>query len=94
MDREWLQAAACKGVPVEMFYPEDTANYDYKKQLKRMCASCPVLMECFEWAVAHETHGWWAGTSPLDRRAIRKQRNIFVSEVHLPLLPIAEDRVA
>lgn len=41
---------------------------------KKVCATCPVRVECLEWALAHENHGVWGGTSERERRTIRRRR--------------------
>jgi hypothetical protein len=52
--------------------------YDY---LADVCVNCPVLKECFNYAVVHEEWGFWGGASPAERERIRDKHNIgFVDE--------------
>lgn len=40
-----------------------------------LCNKCPFQTECFEWAMAHEESGFWAGTTRNARKALRVRRN-------------------
>jgi hypothetical protein len=39
-----------------------------------VCAECPIQLGCREWATFHEpqAYGIWGGTTPLERRKLRK----------------------
>jgi WhiB family redox-sensing transcriptional regulator len=50
------------------------------RELRGICAACPVLAQCLEHALAHETWGIWAGTTPKERQRMRRQRGIVVRE--------------
>lgn len=64
----------CRGVHTSLFFI-GTGNATEARQAKSVCAGCPVLDECMEYAVADpELSGVWGGTSFLDRREIRKAR--------------------
>lgn len=42
---------------------------------KRICATCPVLGPCLDYALAtREPHGVWGGLNETERRAILKRR--------------------
>jgi hypothetical protein len=61
----------CEALP-EVFFPEDFLTKDMKEQAAQMaqklCATCPVRFECFEYAiVAKERFGVWGGTLPSER---------------------------
>lgn len=73
--------AKCKEIGLEFFFPEVSAVPEETKMVKRLCNSCPVLELCREWGLHHERHGIWGGLSPLQRKAIRKTRNIIVKEI-------------
>ena len=63
----------------ELFQPGGYGT-EYNNQIaeaKAICRLCPALRECREWAVeAHEPFGIWAGTTPEDRKKIRKARGL------------------
>jgi len=78
---DWREAAACRDMDTDLFFPETlpsmkSAQGGYGEQVQRVCQSCPVRSECLEWALEFEHHGWWGGTSPEQRRQIRRQRDI------------------
>jgi WhiB family redox-sensing transcriptional regulator len=61
----------CQDLP-DVFFPEDYLTKDMKERAaqtaKALCDSCPVKMQCFEYAiVAKERFGVWAGTLPGER---------------------------
>jgi len=68
---------ACVGIDVEVFFTEDKggtyANLDY---VKKVCNTCPVRVECFDYAIEHLVHGLWAGTSKEERDKYRSKHNI------------------
>ncbi|WP_433592290.1 WhiB family transcriptional regulator [Nocardia sp. CA-145437] len=53
----WWHYAACKGLPLEAFFPP--GRYDDKERraavlfVQRICVHCPVRMECAEDALAN-----------------------------------------
>lgn len=66
---------ACHTENAHLFFPETYAlsNKAAVDEARRLCYDCPVIDQCFEWAVARPClDGIWAGTTPLERRRIRK----------------------
>ena len=41
-----------------------------------MCNTCPVRVECFDYAIEHLVHGLWAGTTKDERDTYRSKRGI------------------
>ena len=41
-----------------------------------MCNTCPVRVECFDYAVENLVHGIWAGTNKEERDKYRRKHNI------------------
>lgn len=75
-DPNWQSEAACRDYPTELFYPERGAPNYRIVQAKQICGDCPIRLKCLEYALYHnETIGIWGGTSPEDRRILRRQRN-------------------
>lgn len=68
-DPRWFDHAACLGENVNVFYFEDTTpNY----QARRYCITCPVRLDCLEYATEHEKDwGVWAGFTARVRLMIR-----------------------
>lgn len=76
----------CNTVFPETFFPEDNANVPRVDVYRNMCRNhCPYYTDCYEWAIHHEEFGFWAGTTPRDREAIRRQRGIRRSDPYARL---------
>lgn len=41
-----------------------------------LCAACPFMGECRDWALTHDVYGVWGGTSEEDRSQIRAQAEL------------------
>ena len=67
--------AACVGIPTDIFYPVIDEPADMTT-IRKICAACPVLIDCYQWALHHERHGIWAGSTPSERRTVRARLNI------------------
>jgi WhiB family redox-sensing transcriptional regulator len=76
-DKEpWRDAAACKGMDPDLFYPERGQNAD-SVQARRVCAGCPVRAECGTWAIENGEHdGVWGGMTPAGRMIEKRHRGI------------------
>ena len=76
----WQWRAACRGEDANLFFPpnhvEDReARLLREQQAKAICATCPVRIECLEYAVrTRESHGIWGGLNELERRILIRQR--------------------
>jgi WhiB family transcriptional regulator, redox-sensing transcriptional regulator len=62
----------------QTWYPEDAApDYTYA-YARRICQSCPVRVECLDYAMAREPasrasrHGMWGGLTPTERARLGK----------------------
>ena len=71
--------ALCREVGVEFFYPEDDVSI--VPLAKKICSNCPVINECLEWGIHHETHGIWGGTVPRTLMMIRNKMGITVKQI-------------
>jgi WhiB family redox-sensing transcriptional regulator len=66
--RPWASQAACRGLDVDLFFPQRGSD---GAEAKAVCAKCPVRAECREDGI-DEHVGIWGGTSERERRAIRR----------------------
>lgn len=73
---EWVEEGVCKGMDKIHFYPPRKQRVS--PVAVDACNDCPVKKECGEWAIAHETHGYWGGMTAGERSLIRAERRIFV----------------
>jgi WhiB family redox-sensing transcriptional regulator len=70
----WQQAAACKDTPdPDVFFP---GKGEDGEAAKRVCAGCPVIGECLEFALAtmrapERDHGVYGGLTPAERARLR-----------------------
>ena len=76
MSHDWMDEASCLGADPALFFPDRVnGNRDYA-EARKVCAGCPVRVQCLEAAMeAHEWGSWtgiWGGKSPKERRQIAK----------------------
>ncbi len=72
-DVSWRDQAACNGVDSQVFFPdseEDVAS----AAAKTICADCPVLQTCLQYALAtNQGAGVWGGLDEGERRRMRRR---------------------
>ncbi len=74
MTATWRKWAACRGIDVEIFYPDSDDDAD-ASQAKAVCEVCPVREACLEHALTNrEREGVWGGATERERRRILRQR--------------------
>jgi Transcription factor WhiB len=74
VNERWWEEAACRGtVPLNAFYED---NGQYPASVEDACRECSVYLDCLDWALRFEAHGYWAGTTPEMRRKMRRQRGL------------------
>ena len=67
---EWRKYAACRGESPSVFFYEDTSP---NHQARRLCLTCPVRLDCAEYAVFEEKDwGVWAGLTARVRLTLRR----------------------
>ncbi len=74
-DWEWQIGAACRGSDTAAFYhPENERGPSRARRetaAKAVCAQCPVIQSCLQWALAaREPYGVWGGLSVEERDAL------------------------
>ena len=70
---EWLSSAACVGEDPELFFPVGTEGPALRDiaAAKRVCARCPVVVECLDFALdSGQNAGVWGGTHEDERIAL------------------------
>jgi len=78
------EEGVCRGIDTEVFFPDkELFRPEEEAAFVRMCAECPVMEMCQEWALAHERYGVWGGLTPYRRIIIRKQRNWEIADPRL-----------
>lgn len=76
---EWQAEAACRNVDPELFYYPDaergTARRRREVAAKKVCASCPVLSVCAQFALDNvEVYGIWGGLTEKERQRAMNRR--------------------
>lgn len=77
-DPSWADSddRACLDWDLELFYPEKGVS---ARKAKAICRTCPFITECFEYALPVEEFGVWGGTTPEERKALRRKARIVLS---------------
>lgn len=73
---EWRELGACRKLETALFFPiGQTGEAEVKiARAKKVCATCPVRLECLEFAITtNQEYGVWGGHDEEERRAIRRQ---------------------
>jgi WhiB family transcriptional regulator, redox-sensing transcriptional regulator len=80
----WMLHARCRGANPAEFFPSDGLGVEIAQ---RICAGCPVRVECLEYALVHRIeHGVWGGASERERRRIlRRRRDLAPAPADEPL---------
>ena len=61
---EWMKSAVCASSDPEEWFPEKGVT---AHKAKRICATCPVINECLQFALDHGETGIWGGTTGRER---------------------------
>ena len=73
----WRAAAACSNMETNLFFPvgEGMMALDQINLAKSVCASCPVRLECLEFAIRTiQNDGIWGGATEEERKIIKRSR--------------------
>lgn len=74
MDNDWMASGTCRSHPPATFFPSDGVGVEVAR---RICETCPVRMECLEYALEYRIdHGVWGGASERKRRRILRDRRL------------------
>ena len=67
----WRELAACRGIDLNLFFPE---RGESAGPARRICAACPVREPCLDYAITNRiSHGIWGGLTERERRALRSR---------------------
>ena len=68
----WTLDAACQGTDPDAFFPDKNDPGRSTTAAKRICAGCPVVQQCLEYALKNnEKFGVWGGLSEQSRRRFK-----------------------
>src|SRR4051812_6370525 len=76
---DWTARAKCLDENPDLFFPSGDGGRA-QGQIERarlVCAGCPVRRECLDVALTTDAkHGIWAGTTPAERRRLRRRSGL------------------
>lgn len=73
IEQEWMREAACVGYPTAWWFP---GRGDDLRPAKKICAACPVRVECIEYALeTGSLHGIFGGLSHRQRLKWKKEQD-------------------
>lgn len=76
-EHTWMLDGLCRERDASFFFPSDGVGVE---QARRVCATCPVKVECLEYALRYRIeHGVWGGASERERRRILRSRRAAVN---------------
>ncbi len=79
---DWRRDAACRGEDAGLFFAPAYFEKRHEKaareaRAKAICARCPVLDVCREYALrVRESHGVWGGLNEAERRGLLRRRDL------------------
>ena len=74
---DWRAEAACVGEDLDIFFPlgDQATHHALSNQAKQVCARCPVLATCRDWALRTSPEfGIFGGLTAHERRLVREGR--------------------
>ena len=84
---DWRADAACRDADVAIFFP---ATDEEAAPARAICATCPVRVDCLEFALAtREDDGVWGGLTETERRRLRRRRQATARMGRTPVAPAA-----
>ena len=67
-ERPWVVLAGCRDIDADVFFGEISATV---RQAKRVCAGCPVVDDCLDYALEIDVRfGVWGGMTTRERMAV------------------------
>jgi len=76
MSRGWMDRASCTQVAPDLFFAEGS-NLSDTRLAKAVCAECPVVDACLEYALVNRMgFGVWGGTTERERQALLRKVKI------------------
>lgn len=76
---EWMSYGACAGSSIDFFSTLPKKN----REAKKICDSCPVKSECYNYALQNEPFGFWGGATQEELESIRFQMGIPSPQITL-----------
>jgi WhiB family redox-sensing transcriptional regulator len=83
----WMSRGACQSEDPELFFPVTTrgAALGQVNAAKAVCRACAVRAACLSFGLQTSQDGIWGGTTPEERRALRRHKALTLHDGHLPI---------
>jgi WhiB family transcriptional regulator, redox-sensing transcriptional regulator len=83
----WMSLGACQSADPELFFPVTTYGAALRQvnAAKAVCRACAVRAACLSFGLQTSQDGIWGGTTPQERRALRRQKALALHEGHPPI---------
>ena len=79
-DLTWCSSGACNSSNTDAFFPAMN-DIDAVNAAKAVCAICPVITDCREYAMDNDIEfGIWGGMTPGERAGMRARRELHASD--------------
>jgi WhiB family redox-sensing transcriptional regulator len=75
-DLSWRSQSKCRGMDPQLFYPQVSNNGKVRKEARDACKECPVINQCYDYALRNEVYGFWAGLDERERESRRRAAGI------------------
>lgn len=80
-----MNDSLCSTIEEDYWFPVATSEdaklaFRQRKLALEACGRCPVKDQCLEHALVYEEHGIWGGTTPRERKKLRKERGIVMED--------------
>ena len=81
---DWMSRGACQREDPELFFPIAVTGpaVEQISAAKRVCLRCPVRAACLSFGLKTTQEGIWGGTTPDERRAMRKHPTLVAAQMH------------
>lgn len=84
----WQDLAACNGMDTNMFFPLENIGGPHQgkgvrgerermEKARRVCAGCPVRLECLMYAIELDCTGVWGGMDYAERKNYARDHDLI-----------------
>ena len=87
----WVSEALCAGTDTELYFDKYESEQSVAKEIDRLCLSCPVVKECFDYGVKTESYGVWGGVFLNDGKLDNVRNSHKTQEVWTRVLDLVSE---
>jgi hypothetical protein len=80
----YTDEAKCRQIGDHIFFEDITdSTYHFSIQAKKICAACPLIEKCRDYALQNRVLGIWGGTSYAQRAQYWRKNNVIPKEISI-----------